>query len=132
MTNKNLKQDYTKMQEIKAAYDTARTQENTEGMEAARDAHQALMAEVESRGGSYEKVFQLYEDAMERGNEYIDLRDVIWDKDVAGLMSSLRKTELSILPFPPHGRAQLKQHGSLHRTGAFWKGWWKSTAPALV
>lgn len=99
MTNKNLKQDYTKMQEIKAAYNTARAQKNTEGMEAARAAHQALMAEIEIRGGSYGKVFQLYEDAMERGNEYIDLRDVIWDKDVAGLISSLRENGIEHFTF---------------------------------
>ena len=46
MTNKNLKQDYAKMQEIKAAYDTAKAQKSTEGMETARADHQSLMAEI--------------------------------------------------------------------------------------
>ena len=99
MTNKNLKQDYAKMQEIKAAYDTAKAQKSTEGMEAARADHQSLMAEIESRGEGYVKVFQLYESAMERGNKYIDLRDVIWDKDVEGLISSLRENGIEHFTF---------------------------------
>lgn len=99
MTNKNLKQDYTKMREIKAAYHTAEAQKSTEGMEAARAAHQSLMAEIEGRGRDYMNVFRLYESAMERGNEYIDLRDVIWDKDVAGLINSLRENGIRHFTF---------------------------------
>lgn len=99
MTNKNLEQDYMEMQKIKAVYDTAAAQENAEGMEAARAAHHALMAVIESRGEGYAKVFQLYENAMERGNEYIDLRDVIWDKDIEGLINSLRESGIEHFTF---------------------------------
>ena len=68
-------------------------------MEAARASYRKLSEKIESRGESYTKVYRLYEDAAERGNEYIDLHDVVWDKDVEALIASLRENGIEYFTF---------------------------------
>ena len=99
MINNHLVMDAMTMQQIKARYDAAEKQNNTEGMEAARKSYQQLSERIEKRGASYVKVYRLYEEAAERGNEYIDLNDVIWDKDVADLIQSLRENGVEHFTF---------------------------------
>ena len=89
MINNHLIMDCMEMQQLKARYDEAKEKENSAGMEAARASYRKLSEKIESRGESYTKVYRLYEDAAERGNEYIDLHDVVWDKDVEALIASL-------------------------------------------
>ena len=91
MINNHLIMDCMEMQQLKARYDEAKEKENSAGMEAARASYRKLSEKIESRGESYTKVYRLYEDAAERGNEYIDLHDVVWDKDVEALIASLRE-----------------------------------------
>lgn len=99
MINNHLLMDCMEMQQIKARYDEARAKENTAGMEAARESHRKLSERIEKRGERYTKVYRLYESAAERGNEYIDLNDVIWDKDVEDLISSLRENGVEYFTF---------------------------------
>ncbi|MEY8390475.1 hypothetical protein AALA98_03740 [Lachnospiraceae bacterium 45-W7] len=99
MINNHLIMDAMAMKQIKARYDEAKAQGNTAGMEAARESYRKLSERIEGRGESYTKVYRLYEEAVERGNEYIDLRDVIWDKDVEGLISSLRENGIEHFTF---------------------------------
>ena len=99
MMNNHLVMDTMKMQQIKTRYDEAESQKNTEGMEAARKSYQELIKKIKERGKNYEKVFKLYEAAAERGNDYIDLNDVIWDKEVAGLIASLRENGIEHFTF---------------------------------
>ena len=82
MINNHLIMDCMEMQQLKARYDEAKEKENSAGMEAAR--------------ASYRK---LSEDAAERGNEYIDLHDVVWDKDVEALIASLRENGIEYFTF---------------------------------
>ncbi len=99
MINNHLVMDAMAMQQIKARYDEAKEQNNTEGMEAARKAYQQLAERIESRGASYAKVYRLYQEAVECGNEHIDLNDVIWEKDVAALIQSLRENGVEHFTF---------------------------------
>ena len=48
------------------------------------------MDSIEAKGLDYAKIFRFYSEAKERGNERIDLSDVVWDKDVEGLMRSFK------------------------------------------
>ena len=91
MINHHLIMDCMEMEQIKARYEKAKAAENTAGMEAAREAYRKLSEKIEKRGGSYGNVYRLYEDAMRRGNEYIDLNDIVWDKNVKELIDSLRE-----------------------------------------
>lgn len=86
-----LKQDYETEQRIRAQYKAADAQNDTEGVAAARAAIRAHMKQVSAKGDSYERVYRLYCEAMERGNQHIDLREVIWDSHVAGLIQSFRE-----------------------------------------
>ncbi len=99
MINQYLVTDAMIMQQIKARYDKAKAQNNTEGMEAARKSHKHLAEQIEKRGKSYAKVYQLYQEAVERGNEYIDLNDVIWEKDVSALIQSFRENGVEHFTF---------------------------------
>ena len=91
MINNHLIMDCMEMQQLKARYDEAKEKGCSSGMEAAREAYRKLSEKIEGRGKSYTNVYRLYVDAAEHGNEYIDLHDVVWDKDVEALISSLRE-----------------------------------------
>ena len=99
MLNIHLVTDTMRMQQIEARYDEAKAKNNTEGMEAARKSYQQLSRQIESRGESYAKVYRLYQEAVERGNEHIDLNEVIWEKDVEGLIQLLRENGVEHFTF---------------------------------
>lgn len=84
---KNLAEAFDKEQEIRRQYNEAKDEA---GKEAARAAHKVWEDSVAENGADFWSVYRLYSDAKERGNEYIDLRDCIWDKDVPALISNLR------------------------------------------
>ena len=64
MINNHLIIDAMAMQQVKARYDEAEKNNNTEGMEAARKSYQALSQRIENRGAGYAKVYRLYEEAV--------------------------------------------------------------------
>lgn len=84
---KNLAEAFEKEQEIRRQYDEAKDEA---GKEAARAAYKAWEDSVTENGIDFGNVYRLYSDAKERGNEYIDLRDCIWEKNVPNLISNLR------------------------------------------
>lgn len=86
-----MKKYYEQVQEIKKAYDAAKEQNDETGKDVAREQHQHWRETVIAEGEDFWRVFQMYEYAQDRGNEYIDLHDAIWDKDVAPLIERLRK-----------------------------------------
>ena len=113
--------------------DEAKEKENSAGMEAARASYRKLSEKIESRGESYTKVYRLYGDAAERGNEYIDLHDVVWDKDVEALIASLRENGIEYFTFFFHMVECGGNRLALYRkTAAPLKGWLKSTARARL
>jgi len=91
MKKNNFAEEYAREAAIKAQYHEAETAGNAEGQEAARNAYQELEQQINAKGDSYARLYQLYSEARERGNEYIDLSDTIWDKQVKPLVGSLRE-----------------------------------------
>ncbi|MCD8108772.1 MAG: hypothetical protein LUE14_01510 [Clostridiales bacterium] len=88
MKNNTFAEDYRIFKTYEAEYDAAKDED---GKEAARVKVRALYADMETRGEDYGRVYMLYKEAQERGNEYIDLHENIWDKDVKALVDSLRR-----------------------------------------
>ena len=94
-----MKKYYEQVQEIKTAYDAADEQGDKAGKDAARERYHQWKDTVVSEGEDFWRVFQMYEYAQDRGNEHIDLHDVIWDKDVAPLIDRLRKAGIKMFTF---------------------------------
>lgn len=94
-----MKKYYEQVQEIKRAYDAADEQNDEAGKVAAREAHHAWKDKAIAEGEDFWRVFQMYEYARDRGNEYIDFHDVIWDKDVPALIERLRKVGIQKFTF---------------------------------
>lgn len=86
-----MKKYYEQEQEIRRAYDAANDQNDEAGKVAAREAYHTWKDRAIAEGEDFWRVFKMYENAQDRGNEYIDLHDNIWDKDVAPLIERLRK-----------------------------------------
>ena len=90
---------YEQYKEIKRAYDAADDQNDEAGKVAARESYHAWKDKVIAEGEDFWRVFQMYEYAQDRGNEYIDIHDVIWDKDVPALIERLRKAGIQKFTF---------------------------------
>ena len=86
----NFAAEYEKEQELQAAYHQADKAGDEERQDDIRAEHFRLMDSIEAKGLDYAKIFRFYSEAKERGNERIDLSDVVWDKDVEGLMRSFK------------------------------------------
>lgn len=99
MINNHLVMDAMAMQQIKARYDEAQAHNNNEGMEAARKSYKQLSERIEKQGAGYAKVYRLYQEAVDCGNEYIDLNDVVWEKDAAALIQSFRENGVEHFTF---------------------------------
>lgn len=94
-----MKKYYEQLRAIKDAYDVADDLEDEGGKEVARTQHREWKEKVISEGEDFWRVFKMYEDAKDRGNEYIDLHDVIWDRDVPALIERLRKAGIDKFTF---------------------------------
>ena len=70
---------YTQVQELKKQYNVAKTAEDEAGMQAARDAYNLLMDSISTAGENSVRIYRLYEEARDCGNEYIDFHEVVWD-----------------------------------------------------
>ena len=84
-------EEYAQEMAIKAQYHEAKKTGSKEGQEAARDAYHELEEQIAAKGNSYARIYRLYSEAQERGNEYIDLNDTIEDEQVKPLIGSLRE-----------------------------------------
>ncbi len=94
-----MKKYYEQYQEIHNAYDTADEQNDEAGKVAAREAYHAWKDKAIAEGEDFWRVLQMYQDAKKRGNECIDIHDVIWDKDVPALIERLRKAGIKKFTF---------------------------------
>ena len=94
-----MKKYHEQLQEIERAYDAADEQNDEAGKVAAREAYHAWKDKAIAEGEDFWRVLQMYQDAKKRGNEYIDLHDNIWDKDVPALIERLRKAGIKKFTF---------------------------------
>lgn len=67
-------------------------------MENVRKAYSELMDHLTMEGNDIH-IYQLYEEARNCGNEYIDFHDVIWEKNVEKMITNLRKNGISHFTF---------------------------------
>lgn len=71
--------------------------------EAAKDAarleYGRLMDAVEALGGPGRRIWREYEAARLNGNTRLDLNDVIWDREVEGLVSCMRENGIEEFTF---------------------------------
>lgn len=88
MKKNTFTEDYRTFKTYEAEY---RAAENEADREAVRKKVNEFYAGIDAKGKDYERLYSLYTEAQERGNEYIDIRDNIQDKDVKALINSFRK-----------------------------------------
>ena len=82
--------EYAQEQENLRAYHEADARNDEAGRQAARDAHKAWGEAIDAKGQDYANLYRLYEEAQERGNELIDISEVVWDNKVEALIASFR------------------------------------------
>lgn len=83
--------EYALQLETTKNYKAAKAANDEAGMEAARAAHMEQEARIEAMGTTFSRLYDRYVSAQERGNEYIDWDDVIWDNQVEGFVAGLRE-----------------------------------------
>jgi hypothetical protein len=83
----NFAEEYAREQEIKNQYKLA---DSDNGRNAARATYEKFADEMKTKGEEYERIYGLYADAKDRGNDYIDFNECIWEKNVPTMIESLR------------------------------------------
>ncbi len=96
MKNNAFTEEYKAFKIYEAEYDAAGDEA---GKEVARKKVQALYEEIEAKGESYGRIFLLYKEAQMRGNEFIDLRENIWDRDVKALIDAFREYRIGFFTY---------------------------------
>ena len=84
-----------KVQALHKAYQAA----DEAGKTAIRDSYKALMKEIETLGTAACRIWRDYETSRDCGNEYLDINDVVWDKDVEALISCMRDNGIDHFTF---------------------------------
>lgn len=83
--------EYTLSLGIRERYNKAKAASDEAAMQEARNAHKEQEARILEMGQPACGIYRAYCEAQERGNEYLDWNDVLWDKDVSGVVESLRR-----------------------------------------
>ena len=94
-----LKNEIARELELREKYAEARKNNDEAEKQAIRKAHMELKGEILEQGNGYHRVFELGLEAAERGNEYIDIHDCLYDQDVAPLLDSLREAGAERITF---------------------------------
>jgi len=86
-------------QEIIRAYDAADLIGDEAGKAAARTAHKTWEQGLPSQVAENPGIYRTYAEARRNGNDNIDFHDVIWDKEVPGLIATLRQLGIEKFTF---------------------------------
>ena len=95
----NFAEIYSQHEALAARYNEASQKNDREGMEQARDEHRALNEKAAANGRAYARLYELYADARERGNDYIDLSEIYDYKDEAQLIADMREYDIEAFTF---------------------------------
>lgn len=95
----NFETEYLKEKEIKASYNAADKANDEEGREAARKAYHTWQGAIAAKGEVYARIYTWYSEAQDRGNDYIDIHDTIWDNEVEGIIKGLRECGIEKFTF---------------------------------
>ena len=119
----NFAEIYSQHEALAARYNEASQKNDREGMEQAREEHRALNEKVAANGRAYARLYELYADARERGNDSstsLKSMTIRTKRNSSRICASMASR---LLPFPPAGRKPLKAHGCSRRTAVRWKAW---------
>lgn len=96
-TNMNIfEETYNKVKLAKKAFDTATTE--TEKAEA-RVLYKTAGAEITTLGEIACRIYREYETSRDSGNDYLDISEAVWDKDVESLIKCLRDNGIEHFTF---------------------------------
>lgn len=87
---------YIKAQEAKKAFNAATT--DNEKNEA-RALYKEAGAKIEALGEIACRIYREYEKSKDSGNEHLDISEVVWDKDVKSLISTMRENGIEHFTF---------------------------------
>ena len=90
---------YQQHKEFKALFQTAKAANDAEGMDKIRTARNALMESIEAKGAAFARIFDLYESAMDRGNEHIDISECYEYRNEAALITDFRECGIDTFTF---------------------------------
>lgn len=90
---------YARHQEIKAEYEAAKAAGSEEDIAQAHSDHRALMDSVEATGKAFTRIYRMYEDAMDVGNDYIDLAEIREYQNEAELIAGFREYGIEAFTF---------------------------------
>ena len=92
----NFENFYNRNKDAKNAYDIAK---NEDELNAARAAYKAVWDELKELGNAACRLFNEYEVSRDSGNDYLDISEVVWDKDVADLITAMRENGIEHFTF---------------------------------
>lgn len=87
---------YTKIAELKKAYDAAKDEESREK---ARTAYHDLLKPLEGLGNTAGRLWREYEISRDNGNELLDISEVVWEKDAENFISCMREVGIRQFTF---------------------------------
>lgn len=85
--------EYAEVQRIRAVWKVAKPEEK----EQVRAEMEKLQESIAAKGEEYSRIYKVYEDARDKGNEYIDFNEVIWNAD--DLVETLKELGIEAFTF---------------------------------
>lgn len=89
--NANFEKEVKINQYIHQMYQNAKEVEDKEVMELAKAKYQSFKDGIAERGDDYVMVFQKVFNAVERGNEMIDIYDSVWESQLPSILEAFKK-----------------------------------------
>lgn len=88
---------YARVQELKE--EIKGTAEGSAEREAAMAEYDSLIRAIDGLGKPAVRIWRDYSNARGNGNEHLDINDVVWDRDVEGLISCMRDNGIKKFTF---------------------------------
>lgn len=88
---------YTRVQELKKKIES--TAEGSTERDAVMAEYDGLMHAIDELGESAVRIWRDYSNARDNDNERLDINDVVWDRDVKGLVDCMRANGIKEFTF---------------------------------
>ena len=113
---------YKQIEELKARFQTAKAEKNTEAMDQVRAEREALGKSIEAKGADFALMYDYYEDARQRGNEHIDISECYEYRDEAALIASFRACGIHSFTFSSRWSSAVEAAWAFIQNGCTLKG----------
>ncbi len=87
---------YSQIAELKKAYDAASEEIQKEGI---RRSYRNIADQINQEEKNFIRMYNYYETAQECGNKYLDINNVVWKKDVPGMIQTMRENGIEKFTF---------------------------------